>query len=867
VHRDLKPANVLVLEGSPLRLKLLDFGVAKLTTSGPTQTRAGQVLGTATHMAPEQALGDPSRVTGQSDLYSLGVIAYEMLTGRPVFHHESDVMLMVMHVRDPVPPIRDHAPEVPEGLARLIEQCLAKNPADRPPSARHLAELLADAVAGRDIPPPTPATVVGQRTHAALADQPTRVASAPPPAAVPARPEVTPRPAADQPTRIASEPAPPIVQAAAAATRRAVALAAAEATHPAVALDKAPAEAALRPAPALPVIEQTTRVTPHAPVIEPVVARPVTPAPAPIATRSATPAPAPIAARAATPAPVAVEPARPPAAAAFVATRPVPYAPVGAAVPAPAITNAQPSAEATVQTLLSRLQRRGDFPAFARTVGEVSHKADANGTFSAGQLGETILKDYALTSKLLRIVNATYARRFGGKIYSIQHAIVILGFDRVRSLALSISLFKTQGTGKGNERVSESAISALVSSEIGRHLAAASRVNDDEATVCAMFKNLGRHLVLVYLPELYDQIEAQVASGSTTVSAASKRVLGATFEELGTAIAKAWQLPEHVVGAIGTTGVPDGELERPGDRLNALARFANELCDIVTRETPETRERAIKRLLAGYKNLIGINGEALAEMLTHIEESLSERYAALLGGDLKSSRFVMNVSGAPPAAPGHAPELVDGHAAPRARPVASFFASAAKPREQRLELGRQLPAGATEGTSAPLEQRIAELRVSADRGMPADTVLTEALRLVAEHTRARSPLVLTATANKQHLVVRFGLRDDLDGLKRELKFPLRLTGGRPQIFANAYHAGKDCVVKDCFSQESSETLPSSYYEVLGSAAFALFACLGKGVTPALLLLEAENPAALPTPARMAALAELRPLIARAAART
>jgi HD-like signal output (HDOD) protein len=640
--------------------------------------------------------------------------------------------------------------------------------------------------------------------------------------------------------------------------------AAAEATRPGVALAEAHVEDPVRPAPPLPVVERTTRVAPEAPAIEPkrpaapviVEVRRVPATPAQVPAPSPTPAPAQIPARSATPAP------------AFVATRPVPYAPAPAAVPAPApaVTSAQPSAEATIQTLLSRLQRRGDFPAFARTIGEVSHKADANGTFSAGQLGETILKDYALTSKLLRIVNATYARRFGGKIYSIQHAIVILGFDRVRSLALSISLFKTQGTGKGNERVSESAISALVSSEIGRHLAPASRVNDDEATVCAMFKNLGRHLVLVYLPELYDQIEGQVASGSSTLSAASKRVLGATFEELGTAIAKAWQLPEHVIGAIGTTGAPDGELERPGDRLNALARFANELCDIVTREAPETRERAIKRLLAGYMNLIGINGDALAEMLTHIEESLSERYAALLGGDLKSSRFVMNVSGAPPAAAGNA-ELAEGHLAPRARPVASFFASTAKSREQHLAHERALPAALAEGAVVPLEQRIAELRVSADRGMPADTVLTEALRLVCEHTRARSPLVLTATANKQHLVVRFGLRDDLEGLKRELKFPLRLTGGRPQIFANAYHAGKDCAVNDCFSQESSETLPTSYYEVLGSAALALFACLGKGVTPALLLIEAETPAALPTAARMTALADLRPLIARAAART
>jgi HD-like signal output (HDOD) protein len=760
VHRDLKPANVLVLEDGPLRLKLLDFGVAKLmssASSAPTQTRHGQVLGTATHMAPEQALGEPTRVTPQSDLYSLGAIAYEMLTGTPVFQHESDMMLMVMHVRDAVRPVRELAPDTPGAVAELVEACLAKNPVDRPPGARALAEAFARALSRPEPVAARKHEAEAKAERAELAERPTRLASAPPPTLLAAPPPVAPR--------LAEPP------------------------------------------------------------------RAIAPAPAGLPRRS-----------------------EPPPAPARALARPAPHArKAKAPLPPPApdlqATEVSPQADgdSIVATLLGRLQRRGDFPAFARTMGEVSHKADANGAFSAGQLGDCILKDYALTAKLLRVVNANYARRFGGRIYSIKHAIVILGFDRVRSLALTISLFKTSGSGKEPARVSESAISALVSSELARNLASYARVNDDEATVCAMFKNLGRHLALVYMPDLFDRIEAVQVGDGLSASVAAKRVLGVTFEELGAAVAKSWQLPAQVQHAMSAPEVPDSRLERPEDRLTALAAFSNELCDVVTREPPETRDRAMRTLLAKHKHLIGMDGEALAEILAQVEGSLSERYAALLGNDLKSSRFVVNASKAPPGA--------DHRERAAAANAEDGLADPASP-----------SAGATDA-AVSIEQRIVQVKESLESGGSAHAVLGMAVRLVAEHLGVRSPLILTATPDRQSLTVRFGLRDDIDGLRRELKFPLKVAGPRTQLFAASYQAGKDLVVKDCFAKESTEGLPPSYYEVLGSPALALYACLGKAVMPALVLIEADSSDALPDPARVAELAELRPLIARAAART
>jgi HD-like signal output (HDOD) protein len=528
--------------------------------------------------------------------------------------------------------------------------------------------------------------------------------------------------------------------------------------------------------------------------------------------------------------------------------------------------------------LLQRLQRRGDFPAFARTVGEVSQKADAKGAFSAHQLGESILKDYALTAKLLRIVNANYARRFGGRVYSVQHAILILGFDRVRSLALSISLFKTSGTGKDPQRVSESAISALVSSEIARLLASDVRVSDDEATVCAMFRNLGRHLILVYLPELFDRVQELAAKDGLPAAAAASRVLGITFEDLGSAVGKSWQLPAQVVSAMASNGPPEGQLVRTEDRLNALSAFSNELCDIVTREAPDARERAIKELLVRYKHLVTIDHDAVLELLTQVEASLTERYSSLLGSDLKSSRFVVNVS-LPPAPEVRHSQSPRPSTTPRAKPprVPNIPGIVLKQREARIKLARIVSSDAPDSGApsveitlppAPdLEERILELKSSLDRGGAPDALLAAALGLFSEHLGVRGPLILTSAPNRQNLLVRYGLREDIEGLRRELRFPLRGPGSQASPFASAYHSGRDLTLKDTFAKQSTEILPPSYYEVLGSAAFALYACIGKGVGPALVLVDADRPEQLPDPARVAQLAELRPVIARAAARS
>jgi serine/threonine-protein kinase len=147
VHRDIKPANIHVGQLGLQHdfVKVLDFGLVKSERGTPggdsLATAEGLTPGTPAYMAPEMALGDP--VDGRADLYALGCVAYYTLTGRLVFSAENALQMVAKHIREPpVPPSARTELPIPRALERLVLACLAKQPADRPPSAAQLARAL-----------------------------------------------------------------------------------------------------------------------------------------------------------------------------------------------------------------------------------------------------------------------------------------------------------------------------------------------------------------------------------------------------------------------------------------------------------------------------------------------------------------------------------------------------------------------------------------------------------------------------------------------------------------------------------------------------------------------------------------------------
>jgi serine/threonine-protein kinase len=143
IHRDVKPDNIL-LEGSRGRVVVTDFGIAKAlssTTGAATLTATGVAIGTPHYMSPEQAAGD-REIDGRSDIYSLGVVAYQMLTGELPFHAPTVPGILMKQITERAPLITDKRPDLPDDLAACVMRCLEKDPEDRWPTADALRRTL-----------------------------------------------------------------------------------------------------------------------------------------------------------------------------------------------------------------------------------------------------------------------------------------------------------------------------------------------------------------------------------------------------------------------------------------------------------------------------------------------------------------------------------------------------------------------------------------------------------------------------------------------------------------------------------------------------------------------------------------------------
>jgi len=148
IHRDIKPSNILLQDDGVARLA--DFGIARTLdelTSGLTKT--GQVIGTAKYLSPEQAAGQP--LTAATDLYSTGIVLYEMLTGAVPFDGDHAVAVALAHQQQPVPPLRDHAAHVDSDLAAVVERALAKDPAERYAGAASMRAALEQSPAATTV--------------------------------------------------------------------------------------------------------------------------------------------------------------------------------------------------------------------------------------------------------------------------------------------------------------------------------------------------------------------------------------------------------------------------------------------------------------------------------------------------------------------------------------------------------------------------------------------------------------------------------------------------------------------------------------------------------------------------------------------
>jgi serine/threonine protein kinase len=485
---------------------------------------------------------------------------------------------------------------------------------------------------------------------------------------------------------------------------------------------------------------------------------------------------------------------------------------------------------ATLDFLLRRMRHKSDFPALSDSVARIQRVANSESE-SVGSLSNEILKDVALTNKLLRLVNTANFSNAGGSISTVSRAVALIGFAGIRNIAMSLVLLEHMQdkahAGQLKEEFLRALLAGTLASELGQHL----RVGE-EAFIGAMFRNLGRLLAEYYFPEEARRVRALVAGAEVAAQAlvsetsASISVLGLSFEELGLGVARSWGLPDSIQRCMRSadTDPPTRPAETGAEQLRWLSLAANQITDALLRAEPDAAAARVEQLARRHARALGLS----VERIQAATEIARQRVA-----DLARAMHLQVAAGSParrlmapgsPAAGGGA-SLPDDSLKPH-----QLQATIAQPRDSaavpRDEAANVLAAGIQDITNTMVE----------------NFRLNEVLRMILETMfRAlgfRRVIFCLRDPKTETLTGRFGLGEQAEAVAAVFKVPLKVGG---DLFAAVCAKGADTLISDATVPSIASRLPAWYREKVNAPAFLLLPLLLKGAPFALIYADKAQP--------------------------
>jgi len=274
-------------------------------------------------------------------------------------------------------------------------------------------------------------------------------------------------------------------------------------------------------------------------------------------------------------------------------------------------------AATTLTFLLRRMSLKSDFPALSASftrINELTSKADDT---SMQAIADLVIRDFALTQKVLKIVNS--AEFALGKVTRVSQAISLIGIARLRSLAIGMMLAGGNRRGPGCNAIAAALTDFFVAGVIARNIGRMSGLKAvEELFICGMFSRLGQLLTLYYLRDEHEAIQRHAADHGATTMQASKTIMGLDYEELGTAVAQRWNFPEVIVSAM--RSLPAGLVPpaaNEAERIWHCAAYARELCELARMEDPIAREAAFEQHRVRFAQTIAVEPMQLRALLAH----------------------------------------------------------------------------------------------------------------------------------------------------------------------------------------------------------------------------------------------------------
>jgi HD-like signal output (HDOD) protein len=500
--------------------------------------------------------------------------------------------------------------------------------------------------------------------------------------------------------------------------------------------------------------------------------------------------------------------------------------------------------QATLEFLLRRMRHKSDFPALSDSVSAIN-KLTVSEKESINKLSNTILKDYALTNKILRLVNSAYYRQAGGgNISTVSRAVIVLGFDAIRNIAITVLLFEHL-QDKANARELKEAflrcnLAGLLARDAGQKFAAREM---EEAFICSLFHDLGKLLAQYYFPEELETIRISMQQKRIGEDQASAQVLGISFEDLGIGIARTWGFPGSIVNAMRKLG--DGPVKKPAtqeETLRVLAGFSNELCDQMVASGADNRSSVIASISKRFAASMSFSENQLLGVVEKSFEELTQ-VANILHVNLKQSPFARQIKSFSHSTAGTEATKAgsDGFNSAMEKTVLNDTFTADTVGIDGVDLDE-------EGASADAESVLTAGIQDISNSLVDDFTLNDILRIILETMyRAmgfKRVLLCLKDPRTGQMAGRFGFGPDTTELARKFRFPISYT---PDVFHVAVSKAADILISDIDDPKIKDKIPSWYRDLMPARTFVLFPLCIKGNPVALIYCDKDKASSIVIP--------------------
>ncbi|OPZ16312.1 MAG: Serine/threonine-protein kinase PknB [candidate division BRC1 bacterium ADurb.BinA364] len=478
-----------------------------------------------------------------------------------------------------------------------------------------------------------------------------------------------------------------------------------------------------------------------------------------------------------------------------------------------------------------RIQRKGDFPAVARNVQDVVEAARQRGG-SAQTIAECILRDFALTSRVLRMVNSAYYQSVSGSITTISRAVVVLGTESIINLASALDIFEHFLKHSNIEPLKRQAIEAMFCAMNARGIANALRMdNSEEAFICGMLNRLGQLIVAFYFPEEHKAIDELIRLENLTPDQASRRVMRLSYLELAQSMAGNWGLPPLLLE--GLTGLPAGSPSAGHgkiDRLKTVVACASELSQAVVETSETERDAAIAELSRRYEDKIAIGFKDLRQI---VENSIEQAWRLS-----KAMRVDLRTLGMAPASleneaekadtlpagsrEEHAQDTEPARAEPAAEELLSSFDSVevdSQPTAIEIEETIDDPFVPFEARPGFVGQALGEIAATLAGPFLLNDVMMMSLEAMYRGLAFRNVVFAMVTPKRERIDFRYGLGPKSERLRRAFQLPLTLEQGMAP--ARCILQKREIAMLELADEKLDQMLPREMLEILAPRSLLL----------------------------------------------